>query len=160
MSRPRPWEWSWRTWASGGSFWVFTTRRKDFCMDVMRSAKMALESLLLSLYPLIIERQGSQAEGSYWWSGKHAYWSMKWLYLQRARSQSVVIMPFHPFNLHIVLHIQLFIMHRHTHYLPCVCYLLFIICILCVFCDSIHALIVYVIFRAITYSVRTNYCQS
>ena len=42
----------------------------------------------------------------------------------------------------------------HTHYLPCVCYLLFIICILCVFYDSIHALIVYVLFRAITYIIR------
>ena len=42
----------------------------------------------------------------------------------------------------------------HTHYLPCVCYLLFIICILCVFYDSIHALIVYVLFRAIPYIIR------
>ena len=41
----------------------------------------------------------------------------------------------------------------HTHYLPCV---LFIICILCVFYDSIHALIVYVLFRAITYSLTVK----
>ena len=65
---------------------------------------------------------------------KHAYWSMKWLYLQMARSQSVVKMPLHPFYLHLILYnlyIRLFYTHRlHTLLTLCFIHYYYFVCIL------------------------------
>ena len=93
---------------------------------------------------LALKYKKSRCYGIAWLFSLNAYWSMKWLYLQMARSQSVVKMPFHPFYLHFILHnlhnlyIRLFYTHSiHTFFTLCF-YSLYVF--LCVFYDSIHVL--------------------
>ena len=88
---------------------------------------------------------------------KYAYWSMKWLYLQMARSQSVVKVPFHPFYLHFILHnlhnlyIRLLYTHSlHTFYTLCFIHYMCFVCIL-----RLHPCAKrYVLFRAISSSIH------
>ena len=82
---------------------------------------------------------------------------MKWLYLQMARSQSVVKMPFHPFYLHFILHnlhnlyIRLFYTHSlHTFFTLCFIHYMCFVCIL-----RLHPCAKrYVLFRAISSSIH------
>ena len=82
---------------------------------------------------------------------------MKWLYLQMARSQSVVKVPFHPFYLHFILHnlhklyIRLLYTHSlHTFYTLCFIHYMCFVCIL-----RLHPCAKrYVLFRAISSSIH------
>ena len=79
---------------------------------------------------------------------------MKWLYIQRARSQSVVNIAFHPFSFtHHITYSDIFSYNSYTDihiiYLVFVLFYSLFVYFMCIY-DSIHVLIVYVLFKAIS----------